>query len=83
MSGYQYFSYCPVDGLEFHKTIEEAKTSAIERIENYLGVDDDWDLSVEHVCYGEIKGIATKINVRTDETSRFDYICEYELKQPD
>jgi len=27
MSDYKYFSYCPVDGLEFHKTIEDSKTS--------------------------------------------------------
>ena len=82
MSDFQYFSYCPVDGLEFHKAIEEAKQTASENIKNYLD-GDGWGLDVEYVCYGEIKGIATEINVKTDETGKFDYICEYELKQPD
>lgn len=82
MSDYKYFSYCPVDGLEFHKTIEEAKQAASKNIENYLD-GDGWDLDVENVCYGEVKGIATESNVQPDKTGRFDYICEYKLKQPD
>lgn len=43
----------------------------------------DWDILVEHVRWGKIKEIVTKSNVRPDETSRFNYICEYKLKQPD
>lgn len=79
---YKYFSYCPHSGFEFHKTLEEAKERANELIEGHLGLDDDWDELVEQVCCGEIKGIATKDNVRPDETGRFAYICNYKLKHP-
>lgn len=82
MSDYKYFSYCPINEFEFHKTAEEAETRANEMIENYLGLDGDWDISVEQVCWGEIKGIATKHNIRPDEAGVFDFICEYKLKQP-
>lgn len=34
---YKYFSYCPRDGFEFHKTSEEAKERANELIEGQLG----------------------------------------------
>jgi len=79
---YKYFSYCPRDGFEFHKTSEEAKERANELIEGHLvdnlGIYNDWE--VEQVCWGEIKGIATKSDVRPDETGRFDYVCNYTLK---
>ena len=34
MSDYKYFSYCPINEFEFHKTAEEAETRANEMIEN-------------------------------------------------
>lgn len=83
MSGYKYFSFCPTDGFEFYKTIEEAKERAKKNIKNHVRADGSWYLSVGCVCYGEIKGIATKNDVKPDDARELDYTCKYELKQPE
>ena len=87
----KYFSYDPQgDGFDFHETAEQARDQAQQCIQIYL--DDGWDDMVEQVCWGEIKEIATKTNVRPiDENGRlpdgefvgydFEYYCNYELKK--
>ncbi|XKM12703.1 hypothetical protein RCS94_06650 [Orbaceae bacterium ac157xtp] len=87
---YKYFSYDPDDwGFELHETAEQAKARANKSIPDYL--DDGWDDSVEQVCWGEIKEIATKINIEhVDEYGYssdghyvgvgYGYSCDYELK---
>lgn len=65
------------------KLPNEAEERAKELIQDHLQADGSWSELVEQVCWGKIEKIATKINVRTDDTGRFDHICEYELKQPD
>lgn len=77
---YKYFSYDPNDiGFELHETAEQAKARASECIRDYL--DDGWDDAVEEVCWGEVKEIATKTNIRPDSTGEYDYLCDYELQQ--
>lgn len=83
MSDCKYFSFCPIYEFELHKTAEEAEERANELIQDHLHADGSWSELVEQVCWGKIEKIATKINVQTDKTGRFDHICEYELKQPD
>ncbi|WP_392565839.1 hypothetical protein RHO15_09765 [Utexia brackfieldae] len=77
----KYFSYDPNDvGFELHETKEQAIARANECIPYYL--DDGWDGAVGGVCWGEIKEIAQKTDVRPDPTGEFDYLCNFELQKP-
>ena len=86
-----YFSYDPEgDGFTIHRTAEEAKRHAeadLDATRDYAC--EGWSDSVEHICWGEIKERATKVNEMTTEeaveqgiyvSNDFDTICDYELK---
>ncbi len=87
-----YFSYDPEgDGFTIHNTAEEAKKASeadLDCTRDYAS-DDGWSDSVCHICWGEIKEVATKVNEMTKEeayergiyvSSDFDFICDYQLK---
>ncbi|MCX8665336.1 MULTISPECIES: hypothetical protein [unclassified Gilliamella] len=75
---FKYFSYSPNAGLEFHETEKQARERAEESISFYDS--KSWDDLVEMVCYGEVKEVATKTNVRPDPSGEYEYLCDYKLK---
>ena len=78
----KYFSYDPsdADGLELHNTADEAKLRAQSCIPEMLDCDGRWEERVDLVCWGEVKEITTKTNVRPDPSGEYDYLCDYKLK---
>lgn len=78
----KYFSYDPsdVDGLELHHTSDEAKLRAQSCIPEMLDCNGRWEERVDLVCWGEVKEITTKTNVRPDPSGENDYLCDYKLK---
>lgn len=87
----KYFSYDPEgDGFTLHKTAEEAKNHAEDDLACHRdNASEGWSDSVEHVCWGELKQMAFKVNEMTKEDAEhagicvsndFDYICDYQLK---
>ena len=73
----KYFSYDPENGFELHDTAAMAEKCAAGAIPAFL--DDCWDESVEHVCWGEIHEAAAMCNKRPDNSGNYDYLCDYEL----
>lgn len=84
MSKYRFFAYDPETGFETFDTVEKAIAHAEECIQWYRDeAAEGWGEQVDQVCWGEIKGETVQVDRREaskDEADRFDYWCDYALK---
>ena len=65
---------------KFEIEADEAKLRAQSCIPEMLDCDGRWEERVDLVCWGEVKEITTKTNVRHDPSGEYDYLCDYKLK---
>jgi hypothetical protein len=80
-----YYSYDFEDGIEFHDTAEEAK----QRAESALDASRDhacesgWSDEEWQISWGKVSERAVETKRETPpEGSEFEYISDYELKDP-
>ncbi len=78
-----FFSFDTEDGIEFHKTAEEAKAKAEKNLDlcrDYA--DDGWDENVQDICWGEVRGRVTETERRPctpEDCMDCDEIVDYAL----
>ena len=82
----KYFSYCPGNGFEIHKTADSARKHAEDMLDDERGeAYDGWSYYVEQICWGVLKQhvVETMNRPRTDDdtlvSSDCDTIVDYEL----
>lgn len=77
----KFFSYDPDVGMEFYATAEEARLRAMENLELHRdeAADDGWSEEIGELCWGEIKQAAIETERKSDDSGKFDYLCEWKL----
>ena len=77
----KYFSYLPETGFEIHDTKGEAIKACEKELADCLDSSEGWPEEAEEVCWGEIKGIATKCDERKGEFGEeFENYWNYKIK---
>ena len=80
----QFFSYDHEDGIEFHKTAEEAKLRAMKSLDLDRDYSDEgWSEEVTQICWGEVKGSVVETMRRpVNEEDNLDCgeVADYELR---
>lgn len=64
-----YFSHDPENGVQFHATLNEARSAAETCIDEYRDAcDPEWPEDVERVCFGIVLSRATEVVIREPGT---------------